>query len=100
MNQVDGPSRPSESTEGKQIQCPHCYSYKVIPGSPKKLLLLGGFFSFAIGGLLLIFMIGIPFIVLGILLMIMSLFAKEDGKKTCKSCGFSFISDATPKAKS
>jgi len=88
------------STEAKQIQCPHCHSYKVIPVSPKKILLIGGFVSLAIGGLLAIFIIGIPFIILGPVLMIMSLFAKEDGKKICKSCGFTFISDAAPNAKS
>jgi hypothetical protein len=82
------------STKVKQIQCPHCSSYKVISVSPKKILLIGGFISLAIGGLLAIFMIGIPFIILGPVLMVMSLIAKEDGKKTCKSCGYTFISDA------
>ena len=52
--------RSQVGTEAKQIQCPHCHSYKVIPVSPKKILFIGGFFSLAIGGLLAIFMIGIP----------------------------------------
>jgi hypothetical protein len=88
------------STDAKQTQCPHCHSYKVVPVSPKKLLLLGGFVLLAIGGLLAIFIIGIPFIILGLLLMIISMFAKENDKKTCKSCGFNFISEANPNAKS
>jgi hypothetical protein len=100
MNQVDESGRPVENTEGKQIQCPHCHSYEVIPVSPKKMLLIGGFVLLALGGLLSIFVIGIPFIFLGLALMVVSLFAKEDGKKTCKSCGFNFISDAAPNAKS
>jgi hypothetical protein len=88
------------STEAKQTQCPHCHSYKVVPVSPKKILLIGGFFLLALGGLLSIFIIGIPFIILGLLLMIISMFAKENGKKTCKSCGFNFSSDAAPNVKS
>ena len=100
MNQGRWVDRANENTEGKQIQCPHCHSYKVVPVSAKKILLIGGFFLLALGGLLLIFMIGIPFIFLGLVLMIMSLIAKEDGKKTCKSCGFNFISDAAPNARS
>ena len=81
------------SAKVKQIQCPHCSSYKVISLSPKKLFLIGGFVSMAIGGMLAIFIIGIPFIILGPVFMFISLFAKEDGKKTCKSCGYTFFSD-------
>jgi hypothetical protein len=41
-----------------------------------------------------------PLYLLGLLLMIISMFAKENDKKTCKSCGFNFISEANPNAKS
>ena len=72
----------------KNIECPHCHTFNTSPASPKYTVRLLGLTSLLLGFALAIFLIGIPFIFLGLLMLIGSFFFPENGRMRCRSCKF------------
>lgn len=70
-----------------QIQCPNCHGFKVNKISGRHLLLAFGGSSIFVGLFLAVFIIGIPFLVLGIMLLLTGAFVKDSGKRRCTACG-------------
>lgn len=74
----------------KQIECPHCQSFKTATVSPKKLARIIGLTSVVVGMATLIFVVGFVFLFIGIVALILSLFLPDNGKMRCRECGFIF----------
>lgn len=77
----------------EQIKCPNCGSFKTSPNSNRiKLAGAGGVLAF-LGGILSLFflwIVGIPMLLVGFLLIAVSSFMSDTGEMSCGNCNFRF----------
>ena len=64
----------------KQIICPNCGGFNTTPASPKRMFRDYGMVAIFVGVVTLVFIIGIPIFIGGIIAVAISFFAKENGK--------------------
>ena len=89
----DGVVGSGETSPKEQIKCPSCGSYKTMPYSAKSVSKIGGIGGILIGFIMTMFflwIIGIPMIVVGIIMLLSSFTVKETGAMKCNACGFEF----------
>jgi len=74
--------------EVKQIQCPNCKSYKT--NDRKLIWIISGVFLTIISIPLLPFIIGIPFLIWGIIWLLAGFGLKKEIRIKCQHCKFEF----------
>lgn len=79
----------------KQIQCPECNGFKVSEVSQKKVAQKLGAVSLIFGMATAIMLIGLPFLFIGLCLLVISLVLPDSGKMHCQSCGYIFYQIVT-----
>lgn len=89
----EGITGSGETTPKEQVKCPSCGSYKTMPFSPKSISRTGGIAGIILGIILTMFflwIIGVPLIAIGLLMLLSSFTVKETGVMKCNGCGFEF----------